>query len=137
MDENIKYYFDEVNNNISNNTTNIEKINEIMNRFYENDTIFENKIRSIDYEEDDLYLFDEINNYEKNYTNKDLLLICEYYNIKNSKIMRKKDLINQIIQYENCMSNYSKILKRKKLWRYINELKKDPMMKKFVLWDNK
>ena len=33
------------------------------------------------------------------------------------------------------MENYEVVIRRKELWYYINELKNDKMMKKFVIWN--
>jgi hypothetical protein len=79
---------------------------------------------------------DEDENYQ-NYTVKQLLIICEYYNI--AKDMRthkfnKCDILNALIIYENKIDNFDKVSRRKQLWAYINELKHDKFMKKYVLW---
>jgi hypothetical protein len=79
---------------------------------------------------------DEDENYQ-NYTVKQLLIICDYYNI--AKDMRthkfnKCDILNALIIYENKIDNFDKVSRRKQLWAYINELKHDKFMKKYVLW---
>ena len=85
--------------------------------------------------EDDVFV--EIKNYDLNYTLKQLLFICEYYNIsKGVKInkMKKQDIIEQIILFENDMSNFNIVTKRKQLWYFMNELKNDKFMKKYIIW---
>lgn len=76
-------------------------------------------------------------NYETNYNLKQLLLICDYYNIskelKQSKA-KKLEIINAIFVYENNVENIETVIMRKQLWFYMNELKNDKFMKKFVLW---
>ena len=75
--------------------------------------------------------------YMENYTVKDLILICDYYGfskeIKANKL--SKELIIQcLVDWELDMKNYKIVKKRQQLWHYINELKKDKFMKKYVLW---
>lgn len=83
-------------------------------------------------------LMPEIVNYEVNYNIKQLLLICDYYNI--AKAMKtnkynKADIIRELVFFENDMENYEIVSKRKQCWFYINELKNDKFMKKYVLWN--
>jgi hypothetical protein len=87
-------------------------------------------------EDDDMYT--EMVNYDMNFTVKQLLLICDYYglmkDVRTNK-MKKQDVIEQILLFENNMENYEVVVRRKELWYYINELKSDKMMKKFVIWN--
>jgi len=86
-------------------------------------------------ESDDIFL--EMKDYEMNYNVKQLMLICEYYDIlKDVRInkLKKQDIIEQILLFEKNMENVEITMKRKELWYYINELKNDKMMKKFVIW---
>lgn len=88
------------------------------------------------YESDQLYT--DMLHYDMNFTVKQLLLICEYYgllkDVKTNK-MKKQDIIEQILMFENNNDNYETVIRRKELWYYINELKEDKMMKKFVIWN--
>lgn len=84
---------------------------------------------------DEIYV--EMKNYDLNYNLKQLFLICEYYGIsKNMKTtkMKKQDVIEQLILFEHNFENISIVIRRNELWYYINELKNDKFMKKFVLW---
>jgi hypothetical protein len=75
-------------------------------------------------------------NYKINYTVKQLLVICDYYNIsKNIKLIKanKDDIITNLISFENNSDNYNIVNKRKQLWYYMEELKNDKFMKKFIL----
>ena len=84
---------------------------------------------------DDIFL--EMKDYEMNYTVKQLMLICEYYDILKdvrTNKLKKQDIIEQILLFEKNMENIEITMKRKELWYYINELKNDKMMKKFVIW---
>jgi len=74
--------------------------------------------------------------YEKN-TCKELMLICEYYGFaKEAKANKyKKDqIIFLIIVFESNPENLNTVYQRKNLWFYMNELKNDKIMKKYVLW---
>ena len=104
-----------------------------------NDFIFDlNQILNSEYvfkDEDELYT--KIIHYEINYTVKQLLLICDYYGIaKDLRVTKcnKSDILNTLIVYENNIENLERVNKRKKLWYYMDELKKDKFMKKYVLW---
>ena len=84
---------------------------------------------------DDIFL--EMKDYEMNYNVKQLMLICEYYDILKdvrTNKLKKQDIIEQILLFEKNMENIEITMKRKELWYYINELKNDKMMKKFVIW---
>jgi len=87
------------------------------------------------FEHDDMY--SEMVNYDMNYTVKQLLLICEYYglmkDVRTNK-MKKQDVIEQILLFEASTENYQVVTKRKELWYYMNELKNDKMLKKFIIW---
>ena len=75
--------------------------------------------------------------YAENYTVKELLIICEYYGfakeIKANKL--GKDLLIQcLVDYEMDSLNAAIVDKRRNMWFFINELKNDKFMKKYVLW---
>jgi hypothetical protein len=75
--------------------------------------------------------------YQTNYTVKELMLICEYYGIsKEIKLNKfnKEDLITFLVNYEIDPCNEEIVNKRQNMWFYINELKNDKFMKKFILW---
>lgn len=76
-------------------------------------------------------------NYNENYTVKELLLICEYYgfakDLKNNKY-NKEQIIDFLVTFESDTNNSDIVFKRQNMWFYINELKNDKFMKKFVLW---
>jgi hypothetical protein len=89
------------------------------------------------FKENDI-LFTKIVHYDINYTVKQLLVICEYYGIaKDLRITKcnKSDILNTLIIYENNIENLERVNKRKQLWHYIDELKNDKFMKKYVLWN--
>ena len=85
-------------------------------------------------QEDELFI--EMKNYEVNFNVKQLMLICEYYEMKDIRAnkLKKQDIIEQIILFETNPENIELTTKRKELWYYIDELKNDKMMKRFVIW---
>ncbi len=132
--ENITYEFKD--ENFSND--NLCEIEKLLNDFeqinYINNAIDNNNRICI--EDDDMYT--EMVHYDMNFTVKQLLLICDYYglmkDVKTNK-MKKQDVIEQILLFENNMENYEVVIRRKELWYYLNELKNDKIMKKFVIWN--
>ena len=76
-------------------------------------------------------------NYHENFTVKELLMICEYYgfakDLKNNKY-NKEEIIQYLVSFESDPINSDIVFKRQNMWFYINELKNDKFMKKFVLW---
>jgi hypothetical protein len=84
----------------------------------------------------DLYV-PHIINYHENYTIKELLLICDYYGItKEFKInkCKKEQIINFLVNFESNSDNADIVCKRQNMWFYMNELKNDKFMKKYLLW---
>lgn len=81
-----------------------------------------------------------INNDEiyEDYTVKQLLRICDYYDIEKTVKMakyKKQDIISSIIYFESLPENYELVNKRHKMWSYIVDLIHDSKMKKYVIWD--
>jgi hypothetical protein len=79
----------------------------------------------------------QIINYHENFTVKELIIICDYYGfakeIKNNKY-NKEEIIHFLVEFENNPMNNLIVSKRQNMWFYINELKNDKFMKKYVLW---
>jgi hypothetical protein len=75
--------------------------------------------------------------YKINYTVKELLIICDYYEIakeiKNNKY-NKEEIINALVHFENNPINDEIFMRRQSMWYYIDKLKNDKFMKKYVLW---
>lgn len=96
---------------------------------------FMNQIEDIDL--DDEMVVPHMINYHENYTVKELMLICEYYgfakDIKANKF-NKEQLIDYLVSFETDIANADIVFRRQNMWFYINELKNDKFMKKFVLW---
>lgn len=72
--------------------------------------------------------------YSDNFCVKELHKICEYYNIDKRK-KRKDELINDIIIFEIAEENTNLVENRKKMWSYMQELKNDTYLKKYIVWD--
>lgn len=76
-------------------------------------------------------------NYHENFTVKELLTICEYYGcskyLKANKC-NKEQIIDYLVTFESDLENTDIVFRRQNMWFYINELKNDQFMKKFVLW---
>jgi len=130
--------------NINNNPSIILSIEDIDN-FNSTSNLIEENLNI----EEDFVLFDNITNkkisvysndyiiskytdYQTNYRVKDLILICEYYEFKNIKKNNKEQLIKLLLEFEIHPDNLEIVFKRKKLWYYINSLKSDKYMKKFI-----
>jgi len=122
MGENIHFNIDEVHEE-----TNVN-YDEIMSNF-------ENEMFN-DYESENI-IASQILNYQMNFTIKQLIVICDYYGIsKEIKLNKatKIEIINTLVYFENNSINEDVVLKRQNLWFYLNELKNDKVMKKYVLW---
>jgi hypothetical protein len=102
-------------------------LTEMLNEIYKCDFTNEN---------DDL-IIPQIINYRENFTVKELLLICDYYGIAKelkSNKCNKCEIIEFLVIFESNPMNSDIVFKRQNLWFYINELKNDKFMKKYVLW---
>lgn len=139
LNDNITFLLDEKDDNNKNNE------DEIKNMMYEFINLSEQGeedneyLKSWLYNNDDNYEYiNDESFYEKEYTIKDLLKICNYYgidkNVKTSKC-KKQDIISTIVYFESLPENFYIVQKRNTLWKYVNELLNDPKMKKFVIWN--
>jgi hypothetical protein len=137
IDDNIndnKNNMDNLNTSNSNDANILsEELNKIMNEL-ENNNVKETNDKFFHYHNENISKLVE---YTFNYKIKDLNLICEYYNIlkevKQNKY-NKEQIINKIIEFENDIDNSEIVYKRMNMWFYINELKNDKFMKKFILF---
>ena len=76
-------------------------------------------------------------NYQLNFNVKQLLQICDYYGI--AKMMRqqkcnKDEVIMMLVDFEASEENCEIVTKRQLLWYYVNELKNDSFMKKYIFF---
>ena len=72
--------------------------------------------------------------YSTNYTKKDLDRIADYYELSKRK-KRKDELIQDIILFEQEPDNIEIVYRRKKLWAYIQEIKDDKYLRKFLIFN--
>ena len=71
--------------------------------------------------------------YTTNYTVKMLQQINDYYKLKKRRL-NKTQLIEEILAYENDYANIDKVLQRRKLWFYMEELRKDKFFSDKILF---
>lgn len=120
--DNIHIVLNEINDSESNEIDLNDFLNEINNQEINNDWT-QNLPQMIHYNE--------------NFTIKELLLICEYYGfakeMKTNKY-NKEQIINILVTFESDEINNEIVFRRQNMWFYINELKNDKFMKKFILW---
>ena len=124
-EENVFFLLDETTLDTNNENT----INDLLDDFE-----YKNQINDLTRDENIESLSIE---YKINYNVKDLLLICEYYGIaKELKVQKfcKEMIIYFLIDFENDPLNNTIVLKRKKMWSYMNMLKNDKFMKKYIIW---
>ena len=137
--ENILFFLNE-NNEVEETTfgkLNIDNdIDTFLLDFHKDDIQTEQHISDpISFQNDDI--FTQMKNYDLNFNVKQLLLICDYYGLsKDVKVnkLKKQDVIEQIILFENNTDNIDVVIKRKEMWYFMNELKHDKFMKKFIIW---
>lgn len=130
--DNISFFIDD--NSVNNSNINLKNdfsdiLNEIENIELNQNYNFQNEIFDA--------TIPQMVDYSINFTVKELLLICEYYGISKTLKTNKcnKDLIiNILVLFENNPENEQIVLKRKNMWFYINQLKNDKFMKKYILW---
>ena len=135
--ENILIEINEDNSDNRDNKNNNDDENELENILKEiNEASLDINTNFYNYNSESEFMIKLID-YNLNYNNKQLLLICEYYGllkeIKTNK-MKKLEIIYFLLDFEENIENFSIVNKRKQLWHFINELKNDKFMKKYVLW---
>lgn len=123
MDENISFFIDDSKTESNSTLASYDLDNEdfLLNSCYENNDIEYSKMMD----------------YDMNYNVNQLLVICEYYDlVKTYKLKKcnKQTIIRVLVDFEEDIKNYEIVSKRKLFWYYINELKNDKFMKKYILW---
>jgi len=63
----------------------------------------------------------------------DIKKICEYYNLNTN--LDKEELIIRLIMFEQNPDNIDIVCKRNKLWNYMNEIKKDKYLSKYLIFN--
>lgn len=133
MKKNLKYSLEE-----SETTTKVcyEDILEKVNEESEN---CENPVDNNYYEYgmDDMYLDQYVTlqiDYTENYKKKELERIMDYYGLSKRK-KRKDEIIQDIIIFESAHENQEFVNRRKMLWFYMEEIKNDNYLSKFLILD--
>ena len=145
-----------VEDNLNENITNIDDIDEMMSKLLDNDN--SNDDYGFDYndysydnmeqllkQDSSLKYFKEKNlylgvpeAYYNAHTIKELMKICQYYdlakNVKGAKC-KKADIVATIVFFEAQLENKEIVNKRNKMWAYMRELIDDPNMKEYILWN--
>jgi hypothetical protein len=141
MSENIFYYIKEVKNNTDSNK--IIDLNELKNEInynsiqetFETFEIFnyngETELTTQELQ-DKAYILE--NDYLNNYTVKSLGQIMDYYEL-NKKNLKKDEIIQILVIFENEPQNEPLVEKRLRLWENIKELKKDKYFSKYIIFD--
>jgi hypothetical protein len=144
---NISFFLEE--KHVDNSETKNNEILKMLNELETNDDELTNNIYDINNNNVDdfyneliyftnkkFYCHDETY-YDIEYTVKELIKICEYYeidkNIKASKC-KKQDIIATIVYFESLPENIILVQKRHNMWAYMRELFNDSKMKKYILW---
>ncbi len=70
--------------------------------------------------------------YKENFVKKELEKIAGYYEISKRK-KRKDDLVNDIVLFEINIENTYIVERRKELWMYMEEIKSDSYLNKFLV----
>jgi len=129
--QNITFFLDEPDEIISNNFDTYFDINNVLQEIESNE-IYDNELNL----HEDLKL-PQLINYQENFTIKELLLICEYYGFAKelkTKKYNKEEIIHFLVEYELDPLNSDIVYRRQNMWFYMNELKNDKFMKKYLLW---
>ena len=128
--QNITFFLDEPEDITSELDTDFD-INNVLNEIESNE-IYDNDLNL----HEDLKL-PQLINYQENFTIKELLLICEYYGFAKelkTKKYNKEEIIHFLVEYELDPLNSDIFYRRQNMWFYMNELKNDKFMKKYLLW---
>ena len=81
----------------------------------------------------DDYMAKEVN-YSTNYTRKELDRIADYYDISKRK-KKKDEIIQDIVIFEQDPTNIEVVFRRQKLWTYMQEIKDDKYLRKFLIFN--
>lgn len=112
---NKKISYDEIKNDVNEQEKNIINNSDYINDFYSQILLQEQ-------------------DYDENYTKKQMEMIADYYSISKRK-KRKHELIEDIVEFENKIEHMEIVEKRKLLWFYIEEIKNDNYLNKFLILD--
>jgi hypothetical protein len=134
--ENISINICDEDNIDNDNNDNNDNLNSLLNKIndYTNSTTNTNNYLN-DWSDETDFLVKKMD-YELNYNVKQLMNICDYYGlVKEVRInkFKKEDIIHFLLDFEENPINTLIVYKRKQMWHFMNELKRDPFMKKYIL----
>jgi hypothetical protein len=119
----------EIQENKGKHQENKEEINSLIN----NESFFSDFEEEFEYFDSDNVMAQQMD-YNQNYNINKLHHIINYYNLPKRKL-KKEELIDSIVQFENAPENSAIVYNRKRLWHYLNELKNDSYFGKFVIFN--
>ena len=132
----IRYETNELGPPICNTEEKIEIDKMILNECFfseldldEDDVGFHNNMNDAIHDDDNIIA--QHVDYFENYTVKMLQHIANYYEIPKRRL-KKEELIELIIQFENESENSLNVYNRKRCWHYIHELQNDTYFGKFI-----
>ena len=91
----------------------------------------DNKDKDADADADEATELDQLSLFDK--SAKQLAIIFEYYGLLKSKL-KKQEMIEKILQFENDSLNKTVMTTRYKIWSVMDKLKQDKIMKKYIIW---
>ena len=71
--------------------------------------------------------------YSINHTVKSLGQILDYYDISRRK-MRKDEMVQMLIMFEEDPENIEIVERRRRMWSYVDELKEDKYFSKYIIF---
>ena len=119
----------EIQENKGKHQENKEEIDSLIN----NESFFSDFEEEFEYLDSDNVMAQQMD-YNQNYNINKLHHIINYYNLPKRKL-KKEELIDSIVQFENAPENSAIVYNRKRLWHYLNELKNDSYFGKFVIFN--
>ena len=129
MENNLTYNINEKINKINDIVDYDELLEEVNDKY--ND-IVEDEDDNGDYSAD-VYMATCLD-YDNNFTKKELEKIADYYKISKRK-KRKSELIEEIALFEMSFENDFIVNRRKLLWFYMDEIKNDEFLHKYIISD--
>ena len=129
MENNLTYNINEKINKINDIVDYDELLEEVNDKY--ND-IVEDEEDNGDYSAD-VYMATCLD-YDNNFTKKELEKIADYYKISKRK-KRKSELIEEIVLFETSFENDFIVNRRKLLWFYMDEIKNDEFLHKYIISD--
>ena len=123
--------------NLQDGDFNIEELassyvySEIYSGDYDSDEFNYDKINVKDTETDSNNILQMQLEYDENYTMMELKRIMEYYGLSKRR-KNKATIIEELIMFETNIQNQIIVSRRRRLWHYMEEIKIDNYLSKFV-----